>query len=265
MIDGRVAVGTYETVIFESSDGIGTVTLNRPERLNGITNQMMLELYEVVSGLAADTSLRVVVLTGAGKGFCPGADLQHYSSSAADRPTSPEHFQLTAMLHELPQVTIAAINGACAGAGLGWAAACDLRYATASANFNSAFLGVGISGDMASPWLLPRIVGASRARELMFLHGKFSATEAERIGLVSKVFPDETFRDEVAAVATRLAKSAPLALRAMKQNFIAAENMSLREYIRIETERHQRTGASEDSRAAFRAFVEKREPEFKGR
>jgi 2-(1,2-epoxy-1,2-dihydrophenyl)acetyl-CoA isomerase len=258
-------MGRYETITFESADGIGTIALNRPERLNGITNQMMRDLYDVLGKLPADHKTRVVVLTGTGKGFCPGADLQHYSSGAADEPLSPEHFQLTAMLHELPQVTIAAINGACAGAGFGWAAACDLRYAAESANFNSAFLGVGISGDMAGPWLLPRILGSSKAREVFFLHGKFAAQEAERIGFVSKVFPDEAFRDEVAAITSRLAKSAPLAIRAMKQNFLAAENMSLREYIRIESERHSRTGASEDSRAAFRAFVEKREPEFKGR
>ncbi len=258
-------MSTYETITFESTDGIGTLTLNRPDRLNGITNKMMLELYDAIGRLPADHETRVVVLTGAGKGFCPGADLQHYSSGAGDDRTSPEHFLLTAMLHELPQVTIAAVNGACAGAGLGWAAACDLRYAAEGANFNSAFLGVGISGDMASPWTLPRIIGAARARELCFLHGKFDAREAERVGLVSKVFPNESFRTEVAAIASRLAKSAPLALRAMKQNFLAAEHMDLRDYIKIETERHQRTGASEDSRAAFKAFVEKREPEFKGR
>ena len=255
----------YQTILYESVDGVGTITLNRPERLNGITNQMMHDLYDVLSRLPADHSTRVVVLTGAGKGFCPGADLQHYTSGGPEVVLSPEHFQLTAMLHELPQATVAAVNGACAGAGLGWAAACDLRYAAESANFNSAFLGVGISGDMAGPWFLPRILGSSKARELMFLHGKFSAAEAERIGFVSKVFPDESFRDEVGAVVRRLSKSAPLALRAMKQNFLAAENMSLREYIRIESERHSRTGASEDSRAAFRAFVEKREPEFNGR
>ena len=258
-------MSAYETITFESADGIGSLTLNRPDRLNGITNKMMLELYDAISRLPADHDTRVVVLTGAGKGFCPGADLQHYSSGAGDDRTSPEHFLLTAMLHELPQVTIAAVNGACAGAGLGWAAACDLRYAAEGANFNSAFLGVGISGDMASPWTLPRIIGAARARELCFLHGKFDAREAERVGLVSRVFPNETFRAEIDAVAQRLAKSAPLALRAMKQNFLAAENMDLRDYIKIETERHQRTGASEDSRAAFKAFVEKRDPEFKGR
>lgn len=258
-------MSSYETITYESSDGVGTIALNRPERLNGITNQMMRDLYDVLSGLPSDHRTRVVVLTGTGKGFCPGADLQHYSSGAGEEPLSPEHFQLTAMLHELPQVTVAAVNGACAGAGLGWAAACDFRYAAESANFNSAFLGVGISGDMAGPWLLPRILGASKARELMLMPGKFDAREAERVGLVAKTFPDDSFRAEVGAIVQRLAKAAPLAMRAMKQNFIAGESLSLREYIRIETERHQRTGASEDSRAAFRAFVEKREPEFKGR
>lgn len=258
-------MGSYETITYESTGGVGTITLNRPERLNGITNRMMYDLYDVLSALPTDHQTRVVVLTGAGRGFCPGADLQHYTSGAGEAPLSPEHFQLTAMLHELPQVTVAAVNGACAGAGLGWAAACDLRYATAGANFNSAFLGVGISGDMAGPWLLPRIVGAGRARELMFLYGKFDAAKAEAYGFVNGVFPDETFRADVDAIVQRLAKSAPLALRGMKQNFIAGESLSLREYIRIESERHQRTGASEDSRAAFRAFVEKREPEFKGR
>jgi 2-(1,2-epoxy-1,2-dihydrophenyl)acetyl-CoA isomerase len=155
----------YETITYESTDGVGTIALNRPDRLNGITNQMMRELYDVLQGLPADHGTRVVVLTGAGKGFCPGADLQHYSSGASDDRTTTEHFQLTAMLHELPQVTVAAVNGACAGAGLGWAAACDLRYAADNANFNTAFLGVGISGDMAGPWLLPRILGAE-AREI---------------------------------------------------------------------------------------------------
>lgn len=255
----------YQTIRYEAADGIATVTLNRPDRLNGITNTMMRELHEALSAANLDQSLRVLVLTGAGRGFCPGADLGHYSSGETDEPLKPEYFELTALLHEMRCVTIAAINGACAGAGLGWACACDLRYAARSANFNTAFLNVAISGDMAGPWTLPRIVGAARARELYFLPGKFDAAEAERIGLVSRVFPDETFREEVAAIARRIAGSAPLALRAMKANFVAAEHMGLRDYIAIETERHSRTGATHDSREAFRAFVEKREPKFEGR
>ncbi len=165
----------------------------------------------------------------------------------------------------MPKVTIAAINGACAGAGFGWACACDLRYASERAMFNSAFLGVGISGDMAGPWLLPRIVGATRARELFFMSQKFDAAEAERIGLVLRVFPDLMLREEVRAIAMRLSKSAPLAIGEMKKNFINAENMPLRDYIDVETERHTRTGGSQDSREAMRAFVEKREPNFVGR
>jgi 2-(1,2-epoxy-1,2-dihydrophenyl)acetyl-CoA isomerase len=165
----------------------------------------------------------------------------------------------------MPKVTIAGINGACAGAGFGWACACDLRYATARASFNSAFLGVAISGDMGGPWLLPRIVGAGKARELYFMSQKFKADEAERIGLVNKVFADDVFRDEVRAIAQKLSKSAPLAISEMKKNFVNAEGMPLREYIELETERHSRTGSSEDTKEAFKAFVEKRDAVFHGR
>ncbi len=255
----------YETIIYEVDGNKATITLNRPDNLNGITNTMMRELYYCVNEVALDENVRVVQLTGAGKGFCPGADLKAYSSGERQEPNRKEYFHITSILHEMPKVTVAAINGACAGAGLGWACACDLRYATASATFNTAFLGVAISGDMAGPWLLPRIVGATRARELYFLPGKFGADEAERIGLVARTFADERFRDEVEAIIDRLATSAPLAIGEMKKNFVSAENMTLRDYIELETERHSRTGASADTREAFRAFVEKREPKYEGR
>ena len=255
----------YETVLYEVDGSLATVTMNRPDRLNSITNTLMRELYECLTEVAFDDRVRVVQFTGAGRGFCPGADLKASTSGERQEPSRREYFQITSLLHEMPKVTIAAINGACAGAGFGWACACDLRYATASAVFNSAFLGVAISGDMAGPWLLPRIVGATKARELFFLPGKFGADEAERIGLVAKTFPDETFRDEVGAIVQRLAASAPLAIGEMKKNFVNAENMTLRDYIELETERHSRTGASADTREAFLAFVEKREAKFEGR
>lgn len=255
----------YETILYDVDGTKATITLNRPDHLNGIINKMMRELYECLTAVALDENIRVLLFTGAGRGFCPGADLKAYTSDEVQESNRKEYFSITSLLHEMPKVTVAAINGACAGAGFGWACACDLRYATARAVFNSAFLGVAISGDMAGPWLLPRIVGATKARELFLLPGKFGADEAERIGLVAKTFPDDTFRDEVDAIVDRLAKSAPLAICEMKKNFVAAENMSLRDYIELETERHSRTGASADSREAFRAFVEKREPEFQGR
>ena len=255
----------YETIRYEVAGNLATLTLNRPESLNGITNTMMRELYECLNVAADDADVRVLLFTGAGRGFCPGVDLKASTSGGKQEPNRREYFHVTTLLHEMPKVTIAAVNGACAGAGFGWACACDLRYASERAVFNSAFLGVAISGDMAGPWLLPRIVGATKARELFFMSQKFRADEAERIGLVLKTFPEDTFRDEVQAIAERLAKSAPLAIGEMKKNFVNAENLPLRDYIELETERHTRTGGSEDSREAFRAFVEKREPQFQGR
>jgi 2-(1,2-epoxy-1,2-dihydrophenyl)acetyl-CoA isomerase len=254
---------TYETILWRRAGPIGRLTLNRPQARNGIIPTMMDELYACLKAAAADETVRVLVLDGAGGDFCPGADVKFFA--AERRRTDPDTFKVAVLLHEAPAVTIAAIRGACAGAGLGWAAACDLRFASDTAKFNTAFLGVGISGDMGGPWSLPRIVGAGKARELYFLPGKFEAAEAERIGLVNRVFPDAAFDAELDTILRRLEDSAPLALAAMKGNFVAAERMGFAEFITYETARHSQTGASEDSREAFRAFVEKRRPVFQGR
>ena len=255
----------FETLLYEARDGIGTLTLNRPERLNAMTNRMVRETAEALALIAEDASVRLLVLTGAGRGFCPGADLNHFSSGAAatDDVLTPPDFRSSLLLHEMPQVTIAAINGACAGAGFGWACACDLRFAAESATFSSAFLKVAVAGDMAGPWTLPRLVGAAKARELYLLPAKFNAAEAARIGLVSRTFPDATFRDEVAAIVRELAAASPSALRTMKRNFVDAERMGLAEYIEIESRRHLEVAGGEDAREAFRAFIEKRPPRFK--
>jgi 2-(1,2-epoxy-1,2-dihydrophenyl)acetyl-CoA isomerase len=162
----------------------------------------------------------------------------------------------------MPQVTIAAINGMCAGAGFGWACACDLRFAAARAMFNSAFLNVASAGDMAGPWTLPRLVGAAKARELYFLPDKFRASDALAMGLVSRVFDDATFCAEIDGIAERLAAASPHALRIMKQNFLDAERLDLASYIGVETERHIEVMAHDDAKEAFLAFVEKRPPRF---
>ena len=258
-------MGDFRTILYEASNGVGRLTLNRPEQLNGITGTMIRELHELLNAIATDSSLAVVVLTGAGRGFCPGADLKHYSSGEAVEPSLSEYFDITRLLHELPAVTVAGVNGACAGAGMGWACACDLRFAARSAKFATAFLNVAVAGDMALPWSLPRLVGAAKARELSFLSGKFDADEALRLGLVSGVFDDDVFRVELDAVVDRLAGAAPLAIRGMKANYLAAERMGLGDFITIETERHQRISASADTQEAFKAFVEKRRPTFQGR
>ncbi len=256
------------TITYNVSGGIATLTLNRPDNLNGMTNRMLRETFETLTAAATDPAVRVLVLTGAGRAFCPGADLKHYSAGSGsvedEARTQPEHFRVSLLLHEMPAVTIAAVNGACAGAGLGWACGADLRFAAKSAMFNTAFLNVAVAGDMGLPWSLPRLIGAAKARELSFLTEKFSADEAQRIGLVARVWDDAVFRDEVAAAANRLAATSPIALRTMKAHYAAAERMGFGEYIDLETERHGRIASSEDTREAFRAFIEKRAPVFKG-
>jgi 2-(1,2-epoxy-1,2-dihydrophenyl)acetyl-CoA isomerase len=228
---------------------------------------MVRETHDALTEAAADTSIRVLVLTGAGRAFCPGADLKHFTAGEGAEPDErlhAGHFHAATLFHEIPAVTVAAVNGACAGAGLGWAMACDVRIAAASAKFNTAFLDVAVAGDMGLPWTLSHLVGGSKARELMFLPGKFDAEQAHAIGLVAAVFPDETFRDEAEAVVQRLAAASPAALSTLKGNFLAAERMGMRDYVEFEAERHLRVAASADTAEAFRAFVEKRPPRFTG-
>jgi 2-(1,2-epoxy-1,2-dihydrophenyl)acetyl-CoA isomerase len=257
-------VSEYETILVETVGHVATISLNRPEARNGITPVMLDELFSAVQDAAADKSLRVLVLRGAGRDFCPGADVKAYAAGG-QRASDPEAFTVSVILHECPLVTIAAIRGACAGAGLGWASACDLRICDDTARFNTAFLDVGLSGDMGGTWFLPRILGGAKARELYFLPGKFDAAEAARIGLVGRVVPEAAFEAELAALTERLANASPLALKGMKANFVEAEHMGLADFIASETGRHTACGRSEDSREAFRAFVEKRKPVFQGR
>ena len=202
------------------------------------------------------------MLTGAGNAFCPGADLKHFTGGGTDERLTQREFQVTTLLHEIPAVTVAAINGACAGAGLGWALACDLRLMTARARLNTAFLDVAVAGDMAIPWSLPRLVGAGRARDLSFLPRRIEADEALAIGLVSRVFPDESFRDDVETVLATLAEKSPTALLGLKQHYVMAERMTLHDFVDYEAERHLRIASSADTAEAFRAFVEKRKPKF---
>ena len=252
-----------DTIHYQHADGIGWLTLNRPDHLNGMTNKMLRETYECLTEVAADPSVQVLVLTGAGKGFCPGADLKHFASGAKDEASNVGAFNVPLLLHRMPQVSIAAINGACAGAGLGWAAACDLRFAKRGASFNSAFINVASAGDMAGPWTLPRLVGAAKARELYFLAEKFDADEALRIGLVSKVFEADEFSERITEIAERLAGTSPHALRTMKQNFLDAQELDLKPYLELESRRHLEVMAHDDAKEAFQAFVEKRKPNFK--
>lgn len=251
-----------EEVLVERDGNVARLTVNRPEARNAMTVDVVARVFSLLNEIAIDESVHVLELTGAGdRFFCPGADLDHQATeggSPRDLSRVIERLRIPVLLHEMPQITLAAINGSCAGAGLGWACACDLRVASVDAMFNVAFLGVGVAGDMGLPWSLPRLVGSGRARELFFSRGKFSAKEAQDFGLISAVYTRGTFREEVASVVRNLADAPWAALRTMKANFVAAERMSFRDYVDLESERHMRLTSGSSFADAARSFVENR-------
>ncbi len=255
----------YTTIKLECASGLARLTLNRPDRRNGMNNLMVRETCQALQQVAADATVRVLLVSGAGDAFCPGADLRSMTSSeerGADVALQSEDFQAPALLHTMPQVTIAAVNGACAGAGFGWACGADLRVARAGAMFNTAFLNVAVAGDMGVPWSLPRIVGAAKAREWSFFCEKFSAEDALAAGFVARVWAADEFGPKVEELVRSLLRKSPTALLTMKAHYLAAEAMTYKDFLLLETERHMRISSSKHTAEAFRAFIEKREPVF---
>lgn len=218
-----------DTVHVESRDAVRLITLNRPERYNAMTDELLEELLAALEAAAADDSVRVVVVTGAGRGFCAGGDLGQIADFRPDLDPSQRVDALrrlqrsSALLHDMPKITIAAVNGACAGAGLALACAADVRFAAARAVFKTSFVGVSLTGDFGGTWSLPRIVGWGRARELYLLDERVDAQRAASMGLVADVLDDEGFLDAVLERATRLAAHSPVAVAGVKANFADGE------------------------------------------
>lgn len=260
----RLAHVDAGAVIVENDGDIATVTLCRPERMNALDGQSVILLRNRLAALAARRSLRALVLTGAGTAFCAGGDVGGLAQAGAHGPLDPRQLrgrmQISELLHTMPAVTIAAVNGACAGAGLGFAAACDLRYAAASAVFATAFLRVGMSGDHGTIWSVTRAVGPARARELFLLGDRIGADEAAACGLVHRVLPDAELRGYVAGVAQRLAAVSPSALRAMKSNLNDAIVLPFDRYLDAETQRFAEVCGSSDAQEAARAYFENATP-----
>jgi 2-(1,2-epoxy-1,2-dihydrophenyl)acetyl-CoA isomerase len=259
----------FDTIAFDvSHEGIATLTFNRPDHFNGMTAEMGRELREALAEVTRREDVRVLVLTGAGRAFCPGADIKHFNAEGSPDAglTSPAVADTTtpSLLHELPIPTIAAVNGPCAGAGLGLACACDLRVANRSAVFRSAFLSVGVAGDMGLPWSLPRLIGAANAKRISFLDEKLTPEQALSLGLVSHVFDDDEFRDRVGELASRIAAGPPLATRALKAHYLAAEQTNFRTFVDMEFHRHFHLLATRDAREGFVAFGERRDAKFTG-
>jgi 2-(1,2-epoxy-1,2-dihydrophenyl)acetyl-CoA isomerase len=239
----------------ERHDAITVVTLSCPERRNGVTIEMCEQLHRALAEVASSDA-RVVVLRGAGEHFSVGADLggDHGSSGPATLERLGPVYHAATMLHTMPQVTVAAIDGGCAGAAMGWACACDFRFASTRARFNTAFLDVGVSGDMGLAWSLTRIVGGARARELLFFPEKITAGQALGYNLVTRVFAPEVLHEEVLALARRLVAHHPFPLRMMKANVVSAETSTISDYIEIESARHLHATSSSSLREGIETF-----------
>jgi len=240
------------SVLVEREGALAVLTLNRPARRNGVTVEMCTAVYDAVREIAAGDA-RVLLVRGAGDDFCVGADIGGGSGSGA--PGAEELgdiHQASAVLHEMPQVTIAVIDGGCAGAGLGWAAACDLRWASTRARFSTAFLNVCVSGDMGAAWSLTRLLGAARAREWLYFAEKHDAQAALAQGFVTRLFEPEDLHERSLELARGLCARDPLALRLMKANCLSAQELSLPDFIRLETERHLQTTSRPDLAARMR-------------
>ena len=250
--------------------GVATLTLNRPERLNALSSGIVAGLLEALPRLGADPAVRAIVLTGAGRAFCAGGDLKAMAASGdrghEKRIADLRHSHAVPLaIARLPKLVVARINGVAVGAGLALALACDFRVATRSAKLKTGFAGVALSGDWGGAWMLTRLVGAARARELYLLDESLEAEAARACGMVTRVFDDASFDADAAAFAATLARGPTLAYGYMKQNLLAAETSSYADLLDLEASHTARTGLSEDHREAARAFAEKRKPAFTGR
>ncbi|HLG89434.1 MAG TPA: enoyl-CoA hydratase [Alphaproteobacteria bacterium] len=270
--------------ILESlTEGVLTLTLNRPDRLNAFTPRMHHLLLDALKRADRDPGVRVVVVTGAGRGFCSGYDFKGGDSADPVDPIQAkwqddpawmsveniatrlrEDAEIPYLLHTMPKVTIAAIRGPAAGSGLCLAAACDLRIAADNASFKTAFANLGRCGDPGGSYYISKLVGPSKTRELYFLDEKLDAATARDIGLVNKVVPEAELESATQALAGKLAKGPTAAYGYMKKNIAFAETATLEQVLTMEAYANARASHTHDAKAAVQAFLEKRPANFRG-
>jgi 2-(1,2-epoxy-1,2-dihydrophenyl)acetyl-CoA isomerase len=258
-------------LIEATEDGVTTLTLNRPERLNALSAAMTSGLKDAFERLATDHDCGCIVLAGAGRGWCAGGDVKTMESRGRDQTFEDRAeglrraHQLPLLIRTLPKVVIAMVNGPVAGAGLGLALACDLRVAGRAARFGTAFARIGFPGDYGGSWSLTRLVGTAKARELYFTGDLIDAEEAGRLGLVNRVVADEELHSATMALAKQIAAGPRVALGYMKRNLLAAETEPYQTVLEMEAEHQARCAFTEDHKEAVAAFNEKRRPVFTGR
>ena len=254
-------------------DGVAVITLNRPEAMNTMTPEMLDDTLASLENVAADSAIRAVVFTGAGRAFCAGGDLKRGPGGAVaggppltTQTANLRRFMSSAqLLREMPKVTIAAINGACAGAGFSWACATDLRIISQDARMATSFRNAGLSGDFGGTWLLPRIVGSGIARDLYLRSEPINAERALEIGLVSEVVKADELLQRALEIAGELADASPLALPMIKANLNDADTIGFSEALDREAQRHSSLVATQDASEAAEAFSQKRPPQWTGK
>ncbi|PWC45909.1 2-(1,2-epoxy-1,2-dihydrophenyl)acetyl-CoA isomerase PaaG [Azospirillum sp. TSO22-1] len=262
---------TYATIRLEVGDGVATLTLNRPDKLNSFTSEMHAELRDALAVIRADPSLRCLLVTGLGRGFCAGQDLSDRAvapgSETPDLGQSLEsnYNPLVRALRDLPMPVVCAVNGVAAGAGANLAFACDIVLAARSASFIQAFCKIGLVPDSGGTWILPRLVGTARAMALAMLGDKMSAEQAEAWGMIWKAVDDAALMDEATKLARHLATQPTKGLALIKKAIRDSATNTLDQQLDLERDLQREAGRTYDYQEGVAAFVAKRAPAFEGR
>jgi 2-(1,2-epoxy-1,2-dihydrophenyl)acetyl-CoA isomerase len=261
----------YETIEFEITEGVAVLTLNRPDRMNSFNTQMHGEVRDALKQVKKDDSVRCLLITGNGRGFCAGQDLSDRNVDPnAEMPNLGESIEknynpLIRTLQGLEMPVICAVNGVAAGAGANIAFACDIVLAARSASFIQAFCKIGLVPDSGGTWTLPRLVGHARAMALSMLGDKISAEQAQSWGMIWQVIDDEQLKDEALSLAKRLATQPTKGLALIKRAIQSSWDNSFDEQLDLERDLQTLAGRTEDYREGVKAFMEKRQPDFKGK
>lgn len=262
---------SMESILLDKSGHIATITLNRPEKLNAFGGRMRQELLAVLEDTAADDNVRVVVITGAGKAFCAGGDVNEFADGSSQAVSGGVTGQRPAMsravlaIGRMEKPVIASVNGVAAGGGCNLALACDIRVAGEKARFGQVFTRRGLHPDWGGIYLLPRLVGYAKAAELIFSAEVIDARQAMEIGLINRLVPQEELAEATRELAERIAENAPLAIAFAKRGLRRFYRWDLEQAVEYEAYVLERLMKSEDVREGFAAFLEKRHPVFKGK